>query len=224
MKKLFLLLAFVSVYACTNEIAETNQLQQRLTELELSIKNAAANSTSERNKYTLADVYTKENPYDSHGLDLYNRVEALYVYLKDTKGNPNSSFDREVTPYINNQVSHLDCNNLELNSDETVLYNSFVSVLNYENTIKIVKEYELFVNQNFKNPAQVKNFLIIISDIKYSSYSTYSKRNFTQWEACLVDCMDDTYGNYNAVQWVLFGVSPGRDVLQNAAICGWDCL
>ncbi|UPT71911.1 MAG: hypothetical protein M0D53_06310 [Flavobacterium sp. JAD_PAG50586_2] len=91
----------------------------------------------------------------------------------------------------------------------------------------MIIDYENFVYENYPDQSKMRNFLTIITRIKYNIFITNSdiasKRTLSGWESCLVQCLGHVYGSYNAIKWIQFGINPGGDILWEAASCAWDC-
>lgn len=216
--------------SCTNENDNfNNDLNNKLTDLHKKIDNINSTTNRKNNTYSLGQVQSSINKFDHFGIELLQSLKKINIYIKNIKQTePNASYNDVIIPFIQNEINENNYNNnLSMNNTEKVLLDDFLQNLKFENTIEIVKEYEIFVNNNFENQDDVRNFLIAITEIKFSAYYTSKTdggRTFTQFENCVVDCMDNTYSNYNPVDWFVFiAGNPGRAVLQTFASCGWDC-
>lgn len=89
--------------------------------------------------------------------------------------------------------------------------------------MNLKKQYEEFAIANFNTQTEIKNFLTVVSIVKFTTYTITNRKTFTAWENCVVDCMGRKYRYHNAVDWIQFGINPGADILWKFASCGWDC-
>jgi hypothetical protein len=216
------ILTLLFVCSCTERIENNDKtnldnLQSKLVQFEKKF-----NEKNKVLKYTLNEVKSFKNPYDSSGEKLLKNVKSLSDFISNQRRNSRSTFEGEVKPFVDKQVLTLKNVDLKFNKEEEALYNSFLRKFQFNNAIFIVKLYEDFVFKNYNNPSDVKRFLIVISNIKFTAYSI-SVNKTAQWEGCADDCMRDNYAGYNAVDWLQFSINPGADVLWTYASCVWDC-
>jgi hypothetical protein len=223
--QLFAVVLFGSLFfnACSEEEATSSggtassKLKTKLSQFE---KNLSLNVR--RGDYTLEEVRSSINHYDSSGENLLNAIDSLSAFIATQKRVPGSTYENDVKPFVEGQIPALNTSNIEFNSEETLLYDSFAKRLQFIDAISLVKEYEMFVFDNYADQSKVRNFQVVISNIKFASYS--AKRNrLSQWEICADNCMAANYEGYNFVDWIQFAINPGADVLWSYASCGWDC-
>ena len=228
MKKFVLhLLLLTIIFSCSNEqnVDSTNELLKKLQLFEKSLKN---NLHQKKTSYKLEEIKSSFNAYDNYGLILYNAIDGFSSFVNDYKNIHPNYVVEDLDPYIIDMVSDLGYDkNIEFNENEQLLFDSFVKDLMFDNAIERVKDYEKFVADNFSNQANVKNFLITISQIKFMTHSFRKKSiadSVSQWEICVTDCMRAKFSSYNVVNWIAFvATNPGANVLWQFGSCSWTC-
>lgn len=202
-------------YALFINTAYAQNLQEKLKALE---DNTA--TLKKNDKINLENVKSDNNSYDYCGLELYNAIVEVQSITKAQK-QKSSDYEKEVIPLVNTVQNKLPFRNLEFNKDEKLLFDSFIKNIKMETALEKAKAYEDFVKGNFTQNT-VKNFLIALSEFKYASYA--KRRSLSSFEGCVDRCMDNTFSNYNAIDWFVFiAGNPGRGVLQVFASCSWKC-
>lgn len=204
-----------TVLACNLMVGQN--LNEKIKDLETTTQSLLQNTE----KLDLVNVKSANNDYDDKGLEVYNSIIKVKEIIADQKKSASNYEDVKVL--IDNLQSRLSFKNITLNVQEKWLFDSFVKNLSFDTSIVKAKYYENFVNENLK-PSEVKNFLIILSEFKYSCYAQKRQRTLSGFESCVDRCMDRTFSNYNAVDWFIFVAgNPGRGVLQVFASCSWEC-
>lgn len=220
-------LLFISaVIGCDAPEHSTSDLDDKLSQFEETLDPSSANNPLYRlSDYSVESLANPNNHYDYEGLLLWNtfkEIEARVEYLIPLQ---NASYLVDVQPYIDNKLTNIRVIG-NLNSDEQTLLSSLEN--NFRPSVDLILDYENFVARTYTDQARVKNFLILLSRIKYNIFIhnadvNHRRRSLTAWENCVVQCVRTEYNNYNVVNWVQFALSPGADVLWTAASCGWEC-
>jgi hypothetical protein len=227
-KSIVILILLTLLTSCSKEenLDSTNELSKKLTLFEKTLNNERLYIS--KTSFTIDEVKSDFNDYDSDGYILYNAINSFSDYIIDYKNNhPNYAIE-DLNPYITNEISNLGYNqSIQFNENEQLLFDSFIKDLLFENAIERIKDYEQFVANNFSNQADVKNFLITISKIKFTAH-TFRKRplsdRISDWEICVTDCMRAKFSSYNVVDWIGFvATNPGANVLWQFGSCSWTC-
>lgn len=226
MKKIFLtavvLFSTLIYLSCSNEQTNSqDELSKKLKELEIKVSEKISTS---RYLYSEEETFSEINNYDNVGISFLRTLESIESKTRDLKQINSSNTVSAIQPYLDQQTQSF-LPNIQFNETERILMESFANNLTLYNGIEKAKLYEEFVFQNFQDQSRVKNFMIAVSIIKYTSYSVERrKRTFTAWESCVNDCMRDRFESYNIVDWIAFvATNPGANVLINYAACGWEC-
>lgn len=226
MKKLIyltiaLLISLSFFLSCTKEDDSNSKLSQKLKNLEEQLSEPKNKKTSDYDETT---VQTSFNKYDNYGRNLYLGIVEVETYaIEYKKNNPNAIVD-DIKPFIDEKAASLNTTNISLNEQENLLFESFIKDFNVGNTIDKAKQYEIFVRDNFSDQSDVKNFLIVLSDIKYTAFALEGDTSLGRWEACVDSCMSNIYYHYNVIDWIRFvATNPGANVLWDYASCGWHC-
>jgi hypothetical protein len=218
---LILLGSVLIILSCNyndDNFTKSNEFKNKLSIFEKSLNN----SNFQAKKNTLI-----KNNYDGYGLlilDLLNKCGHKIDTLITTNYNKEN-----LDIFITNELNKINIGDLTFNENENLLIESFVKHFNSENKDLIISEYETFSINNFSNQSEIKNFLIALSVIKYTSdnFNTNNglsnERCYNCWEMCTNICMRQYYGNMNPVRWTAFFMNPGASVLWNYSDCAWEC-
>jgi hypothetical protein len=202
-------------------------VRDKLSAFENQLRNKMYSHNQARKiQYNEASLKNEKNKYDYEGELILKKHKNIEEYVNATIVNPDATYENTLKPFISQQISDFSKISLaDLNPDEKMLLESFQK--NFKPSVELVLDYEDFVYENYPDQSKMKNFLIIISRIKYDIFVSDSdasnKRTLSGWESCVVQCVRAEYANLNVVDWVGFALNPGGSVLWTAASCGWDC-
>lgn len=212
--------------SCSND--NGHNIQNKLAAFESRLKGKETSGSMHLSKaqYTEVAINNKKNQYNYEGELILKKHKEIEEYAEAKLALPNMTFDKDLKPFIIAQTADFKSISLnDLNSDEKQLLESFKK--NFVPSVETITEYENFVYENYPDQSKMRNFLTIISRIKYNIFISDSdvanKRTLSGWESCVVQCMRHEYANYNVVNWIEFALNPGAGTLWTAASCGWDC-
>lgn len=218
----FLSMIFTSLFilSCTDENNSSSELTQKLNAFEKTI-DLSKNSTSKI-------VENKNNNYYVEGENFMKLIENVKAIVWSENEKKKSIV--EIKETIESRLKLSKYSEIKFNSNEQILFNSFIKNFNIKNGVYLCNEYENFSTTNFKNQNEIKNFLIIISRMKYFSSmlmeeQQINSKTYRQWEACTNACMVSRYSNMNVVDWVGHAVGGlAIPVAWNYAACSYECL
>lgn len=216
MKKIiFILFALLSI---ANKSFSQEDLRNKLQIFEKSLSNLNYNQLD----YEIENIKNSNNNYDYYGLDTYNTLNEISDFILALKTKPN--YEIEIKPFIEKKILLIKPYDNNLTGDSKIIYNSFINLVNYKNTIEICKEYENFISKNYKDQSKVINLLKIITNVKYSTFAASAKRSFTVRENCANSCMQETFSNFNPIQWAEFTIGfLGGSLFWAYGSCWYEC-
>ena len=172
--------------------------------------------------YNISDIKTI-NSYDSIGLNAFQSLDSLLVFVAAQKQIPASTFDTNIKPYLEKKLLELDTKTLDFTDEEDLIFESFITILNYNNAISIVKIYEELIVKNYKDLAEMATILTVLSYIKYVCFYL-SKQTTNALFYYTNNCFAVDLKSYNTLNWKVFALNPGAMLLWVTAACAWDYM
>ncbi len=207
-----------ALLSIANKSFSQEDLRNKLQIFEKSLSNLNYNQLD----YEIENIKNSNNNYDYYGLDTYNTLNEISDFILALKTKPN--YEIEIKPFIEKKILLIKPYDNNLTGDSKIIYNSFINLVNYKNTIEICKEYENFISKNYKDQSKVINLLKIITNVKYSTFAASAKRSFTVRENCANSCMQETFSNFNPIQWAEFTIGfLGGSLFWAYGSCWYEC-
>lgn len=193
-----------------------NTIKEQLKVIEQSAITAKMDSIV----YTIAYLKTS-NSYDFIGLNACQSLDTLIVFVAKQKQIATATFEFNIQPYLEKKLLEMNMKTLDFTDDEDLIYESFTSVLNYNNAIPTVQLYEDFIVRNYKDQTLMVNILKVMSYIKYVCFYL-SKEVMNVFSNYTIHCFASDLKFYNVLNWKVFAMHPGAIVLWTIAACAWD--
>ena len=161
------------------------------------------------------------NSYDFIGLNINQNIDSLMAFVAAQKQIKEATFSANIQPYLEKKLIKSNVLTIDFNDDEDFIYESFISVLNYNNAIPTVKLYEDLIVKNHKDQTQMVNILSVMSYVKYVCFYM-SKESTNALFSYAINCMKEDLKFYNMFNWKVFALHPEAILLWTIAACAWD--
>jgi hypothetical protein len=168
--------------------------------------------------FTIEELKT-ENSFNSVAIKAFQIVDSLILFVSTKKQDKKATFDSVVVPFLEIKCRELNFESLNLNEDETLIYDSFLQVFKWDKTIEIVRLYEVYIFKNSKDQEEAKSLLTVLSFIKQVYFYIKSK---TVHQSDPYLCIAANFDNNNEVDWRVFAQNPCKLIFWTIAACAWE--
>ena len=191
-----------------------NELKEKLKSLE----NSAFALDSELQKNVAKEVKLTANFND---LQIGQCLDSVISFVVVKKENNQATFDKEIKPFLEAKLIEWNMFSINFSDEEEMIYDSFVKIVQWQNTIQLVQLYEDFIVTNYKDLQQMKSILSVFWYVK-KSFSYMSNLSESKVNQFVIRKLNEEFQSYNAVNWIVFAMHPGAMLLWLTATYTWD--
>jgi len=188
---------------------QLNSLEQEV----LLIKNDSA--------FFALDKPTTENQFDLYASKVVQSADSLLVFATSQKHDKTGAFETAILPVLEVKCKKLDLKALRFNEDETMVFDSFLQVLEWGKALATVNLYNDFILKNTTNLEEAQAVLTVLAFIKHLNYHLKSKIKVNS-RAIVYECVAANFNINNDIDWQVFALNPGRMVFWTLASCAWE--
>ena len=198
-----------------------NSNAQRYTNEQLKTIEQEAFSIEKGTAFLVIEKPATKEKYDLFVDSVFQSADSLLVYVVNKKQDKANTFETAVLPFLETKCNELDVKISHFNEDETMLFDSFLKVLKWDNVVEEVNLYQDFIRKNNTNLEETQSVLIVLSFIKQLYYYINLKKN-SELVSGFYECISENFKNNNEVDWQVFALNPLKLVLWTFVTCAWD--
>ena len=198
-----------------------NSNGQRYTKEQLKTIEEEAFSIEKDSILFTMEKPTTEDKFDLVASKAFQSLDSVLVFVLDKKHEKPTTFETAVLPFLETKCNELDVKISHFNEDETMLFDSFLKVLKWDNVVEEVNLYQDFIRKNNTNLEETQSVLTVLSFIKQLYYYINLKKN-SELVSGFYECISENFKNNNEIDWRVFALNPLRLLFWTFATCAWD--